>query len=73
MFLVSWLLDPDNQTKIVLFNACESHLEALFKTQIAVLGPGTLGRPRGIGWRGRWEGGPGWGISVNPWLSHFNV
>ena len=21
-----------------------------------VLGPGALGRPRGIGWRGRWEG-----------------
>ena len=29
-----------------------------------VLRPGALGRPRGIGWRGRWEGGPGWGIHV---------
>ena len=29
-----------------------------------VLGPGALGRPRGIGWRGRWEGGSGWGIHV---------
>ena len=26
-----------------------------------VLGPGALGRPRGVGWRGRWEGGLGWG------------
>ena len=26
-----------------------------------LLGPGALGRPRGIGRRGRWEGGPGWG------------
>ena len=26
-----------------------------------VLGAGALGRPRGIGWRGRWEGGLGWG------------
>ena len=26
-----------------------------------VLGPGALGRPRGIGWRGRWEGGIGMG------------
>ena len=26
-----------------------------------VLGPGALGRPRGIGWRRRWEGGSGWG------------
>ena len=29
--------------------------------------------PRGIGWRGRWEGGSGWGTHVNPWLFHFNV
>ena len=38
-----------------------------------VLGPGVLGRPRGIGWRGRWEEGSGWGIHVNPWLIHVNV
>ena len=37
------------------------------------LGPGALGRPRGIGWRGRWEGRSGWGTHVNPWLIHFNV
>ena len=37
------------------------------------LGPGALGRPRGSGWRGRWEGGSGWGAHVNPWLIHFNV
>ena len=35
--------------------------------------PGALGRPRGSGWRGRWEGGSGWGTHVNPWLFHFNV
>ena len=38
-----------------------------------VLGPGALGRPRGIGSRGRWEGGSGWGIHVTPWLIHVNV
>ena len=38
-----------------------------------VLGPGALGRPRGIGWRGRWGGGSGWGIYVNPWLIHVHV
>ena len=38
-----------------------------------VFGPGALGRPRGIGWRGRWEGGSGWGIHVTPWLIHVNV
>ena len=38
-----------------------------------VLGPGALGRPRGMGWRGRREGGLGWGTHVNPWLIHVNV
>ena len=38
-----------------------------------VLRPGALERPRGIEWRGRWEGGSGWGIHVNPWLIHVNV
>ena len=38
-----------------------------------VLRPGALGRPRGIGWRGRWEGGSVWGIHVTPWLIHVNV
>ena len=38
-----------------------------------VLGPGALGRPRGIRWRGRWEGGSGWGTHVNPWLILVNV
>ena len=38
-----------------------------------VLGPGALGGSRVIGWRGRWEGGSGWEIHVNPWLIHVNV
>ena len=38
-----------------------------------VLGAGTLRRPRGMGWRGRREGGFGWGTHVNPWLIHVNV
>ena len=37
------------------------------------LGPGAPGKPRGSGWRGRWEGGSGWGTHVNPWLIHVNV
>ena len=37
------------------------------------LGPGALGKPRGSGWRGRWEAGSGWGTHVNPWLFHSNV
>ena len=38
-----------------------------------VLGPGALGRPRGIRRRGRWVGGSGWGTHVTPWLIHVNV
>ena len=38
-----------------------------------VLEDGTLGRPRGIGWGGRWEGGSGWGTHVNPWLIQVSV
>ena len=38
-----------------------------------VLGAGALGRPRGMGWGERQEGGPGWRIRVNPWLIHVNV
>ena len=38
-----------------------------------VLGAGALGRPRGMGWGGWWEGGSGWGTHVNPWLIHVNV
>ena len=38
-----------------------------------VLRAGALGRLRGMGWGGRWEGGSGWGTHVNPWLIHVSV
>ena len=38
-----------------------------------VLRAGALGRTGGMGWRGRWEGGSGWGTYVNPWLIHVNA
>ena len=38
-----------------------------------VLGAGALGRPRGMGWGGRREGGSGWGTHVNPGFIHVNV
>ena len=38
-----------------------------------VLRAGALGRPRGMGWRGRWEGRSEWGTHSNPWLIHVNV
>ena len=36
-----------------------------------VFGPGALGRPRGSGWRGRWEGGSGWGTHNKPMAVSF--
>ena len=38
-----------------------------------VLRAGALGRPRGMGWGGLWEGRLGWGTHMNPWLIHVNV
>ena len=38
-----------------------------------VLRAGALGRLRGMGWGGKWEGRSGWGTHVNPWLIHVNV
>ena len=38
-----------------------------------VLRAGALGRPKGMGWGGRREGGSGWGTQVNPWLMHVSV
>ena len=38
-----------------------------------VLRAGALGRPRGMGWGGRQEGGLGWGTHVNLWLIHVHV
>ena len=38
-----------------------------------VLRAGALGWPRGMGWRGRREGGSGWGTYVHPWLIQVNV
>ena len=38
-----------------------------------VLRAGALGRPRGMGWGGKWEAGSGWETHVNPRLIHVNV
>ena len=35
------------------------------------LGPGALGKPRGSGWRGRWEAGSGWGNTCKPMAVSF--
>ena len=48
-------------------------LDSILGFMRQVLRAGAMGRPRGMGWRGRQEGGLGWGAHVNPWLIHVNV
>ena len=38
-----------------------------------MLRAGALGRPKGMGWGGRWEGGSRWGTHVHPWQIHVDV
>ena len=53
----------------VLHSLCLLQLNCAPLAQVGcmrqALGPGALGRPGGSGWRGRWEGGSGWGKHVN--------
>ena len=59
--------------KSIIFLNQEGTKHWHLKLSFQALGPGALGRARGIGLRGRWEGGSGWGILANPWLIHVNV
>ena len=69
--ITSWQIDEKTVADFIFWG---SKITADMKAQVGcmrqVLGPGALGRPRGMGWGGRWEGGSGWGIHVNPWLIH---
>ena len=69
-----WQQRPDMKMPVChLYYLGWSRLPAHAACMRQVLGPGALGRPRGMGWRGRREGGSGWGTYVNPWLIHVNV
>ena len=76
------LLDPVGEGEGGLFG--ENSIETCILSRVKqitsqlgcmsqVLGAGTLGRPKGMGLGGRWDGGSEWGIHVNPWLIHVNV
>ena len=67
-----WCLDPGNH-KLFFGWIKFGMLVRDIKWRCQALGSGALGRPRGSGWRGRWEGESGWGPHVNPWPFHFNV
>ena len=61
----------ENSIKTCILSRVRSPAQVGCKSQ--VLGPGALGRPRGIRWRGRWEWCWDGRIHVTPWLIHVNV
>ena len=71
------MAESEEELKSLLMKVKEESEKVGLKLNIQcmrqVLGPGALGRPRGTAWRGRWEGGLGWGIHVTPCLIHVNV
>ena len=52
---------------------CETDHQSQVGCIRQVLGAGALGRPRGMGWGGRWEGCSRWGTHINQWLIHVNI
>ena len=64
-----WMASPTQQIYYLGWNRSPAQVGCMRQ----VLRAGALGRPRGIGWGGRREGGSGWGTHVNPWLIHFSV
>ena len=51
----------------------ETSCQSRFDARYWMLGAGALGRPRGMVWGERWEGGSGWGARVHPWQIHVDV
>ena len=51
----------------------ETSRQSKFDARYWMLGAGALGRPRGMVWGGRWEGGSGCGARVHPWQIHVDV
>ena len=47
--------------------------ESRFDARYWMLGAGALGRPRGMVWGGRREGGSGWGTHVYLWRIDFDI
>ena len=51
----------------------ETSCQSRFDARYWMLGAGALGRPRGMVWGGRREGGSGWGTHVDLWRIHFSI
>ena len=51
----------------------EMSRQSRFDARCWMLGAAALGRPRGMVWGGRREGGSGWGTHVYLWRIRFDV
>ena len=51
----------------------ETSRQSRFEARYWMLGAGALGRPRGMVWGGRREGGSGWEAHVYLWRIRFDV
>ena len=51
----------------------ETSCQSRFDARYWMLGPGALGRPRGMEWGGRREEGSGWGTHVYLWWIHVDI
>ena len=51
----------------------ETNHQSRFDAWYWMLGAGSLGRPRGMVWGRRREGGSGWRACVHPWWIHVDV
>ena len=76
--LAFWSLGPDNvnpcdSIQLLVFTPSENSTGELITRPASPLPHLAFGRPRGMGWGGKWEGSSGWGTHVNPWLIHVNV
>ena len=56
-----------------MYNIYEMSHQSRFDAWYWMLGAGTLGRPRGMVWRGRRKEGSGWGTRVCLWRIHFDI
>ena len=53
--------------------ATRDYRQSMFDAWYWMLGAGALGRPRGMVWGGRREGGSGWGTRVYLWRIHVDI
>ena len=73
VFWTLWERERVGRFGRMALNHVKSSCQSRFDARYWMLGAGALGRPRGMEWGWRREGGSGWGTHVRPWWIHVNV